>query len=163
MFEIRTAGAGDIQLIRELTFRIWPETYASILSQEQIDFMLEIMYSEKSLTKQMKEEGCYFIIVYDNKEPVGFASFSETAPQKWKLHKIYILTNQQRKGTGRFVIDYILHEIKKQGAESLQLQVNRYNKAKDFYEKLGFRIIETADFDIGNGFFMNDFVMEKKI
>lgn len=163
MFEIRTAGAGDIQLIRELTFRIWPETYASILSQEQIDFMLEIMYSEKSLTKQMKEEGCYFIIVYDNKEPVGFASFSETAPQKWKLHKIYILTNQQGKGTGRFVIDYILHEIKKQGAESLQLQVNRYNKAKDFYEKLGFRIIETADFDIGNGFFMNDFVMEKKI
>ncbi len=163
MFEIRTAGAGDIQLIRELTFRIWPETYASILSQEQIDFMLEIMYSEKSLTKQMKEEGCYFIIVYDNKEPVGFASFSETAPQKWKLHKIYILTNQQGKGTGRFVIDYILHEIKKQGAESLQLQVNRYNKAKDFYEKLGFRVIEMAYFDIGNGFFMNDFVMEKKI
>ena len=163
MFEIRTAGAGDIQLIRELTFRIWPETYASILSQEQIDFMLEIMYSEKSLTKHMKEEGCCFIIVYDNKEPVGFASFSETAPQKWKLHKIYILTNQQGKGTGRFVIDYILHEIKKQGAESLQLQVNRYNKAKDFYEKLGFRIIQMADFDIGNGFFMNDFVMEKNI
>jgi ribosomal protein S18 acetylase RimI-like enzyme len=73
------------------------------------------------------------------------------------------LPSQQGKGTGRFLLDYILKEIKQQGAVSLQLQVNRYNKAKDFYEKLGFTVIEEADFDIGNGFFMNDYVMEKKL
>jgi hypothetical protein len=38
--------------------------------------------------------------------------------------------------------------------------VNRYNKAKDFYEKAGFKIIETVDIEIGNGFYMNDYVME---
>ena len=163
MHNIRIADTKDITLIRKLTFLIWPQTYASVLSQEQIDFMLEMMYSETSLTKQMNEDGCRFIIVYEDKEPVGFASYSETAHKKWKLHKIYILQTQQGKGTGRFLIDYIINEIKNQGGESIQLQVNRYNKAKEFYEKLGFIVIEEADLEIGNGYFMNDFIMEKQI
>lgn len=163
MIEIRKAFLEDINLIRELTFRVWPQTYAATLSQEQIDYMLELMYSEASLTRQMTEEGCNFIIVYENGNPVGFASFSKVETGIWKLHKIYILPNQQGKGTGRLVIDYIINTIKLQAAKALQLQVNRYNKAKDFYEKLGFSVIKIADFDIGNGFFMNDYVMEKKV
>ena len=59
------------------------------------------------------------------------------------------------------MIDYILDEIKQKGAKALELQVHRQNKARNFYEKLGFVIIKEKDFDIGNGFFMNDYVMEK--
>lgn len=162
MFEIRKAFLEDIPLIRELTFRVWPQTYAATLSQEQIDYMLKMMYSKASLTRQMTEDGCSFIIVYENGKPVGFASFSEIETGIWKLHKIYMLPDQQRKGAGRFVIEYIITNIKQKQAKALQLQVNRYNKAKDFYEKLGFIVIKIADFDIGNGFFMNDYVMEKK-
>lgn len=162
MLSIKDARAGNIPLIRELTFKIWPQTYAAILSQKQIDYMLEMMYSESSLKKQM-DEGAQFIFVYDNEEPVGFASFQEIQPSVYKLHKIYILATQQGKGTGRFVIDYIIKEIKQKAATALQLQVNRHNKAKTFYEKLGFTVIEEADFDIGNGYFMNDYVMEKKL
>ncbi len=163
MLNIRTASIGDIQLIRELTFKVWPQTYASILSQEQIDYMLDRMYSEASLNEQMTEDGCQFIFVYDEKEPVGFAAYQEIKPTIWKLHKIYILTTQQGKGTGKFVIDHIMKEIQQQGATALQLQVNRHNKARSFYEKTGFTVIEEADFDIGNGYFMNDYVMEKKL
>ncbi|MFI5133501.1 MAG: GNAT family N-acetyltransferase [Chitinophagales bacterium] len=159
MLKIRNASADDIPLIRELTFKVWPQTYAAILSSQQIDYMLEQMYGESSLQKQMAE-GSEFLIVYDDNEPAGFASFQETAPQVWKLHKIYILSNQQGKGTGKFVLDHIINEIKKKNAKALQLQVNRYNKAKSFYEKLGFVVIEEADFDIGNGYFMNDYVMQ---
>jgi len=163
MFEIKNASLEDIPLIRELTFRVWPQTYAATLSQEQIDYMLEMMYSEGSLTKQMTEDGCHFILVFENGNPVGFASFSEVETGIWKLHKIYVLPNQQGKGTGRFTIDYIITTIKQQGAVALQLQVNRYNKAKEFYEKLRFAVIKIADFDIGNGYFMNDYVMEKDL
>ena len=162
MLSIRKAGNADIPLIRELTFKVWPQTYAAIISKEQIDFMLEMMYSETSLQQQMND-GCQFIIVYNESEPVGFASYQETRPSIFKLHKIYVLLSQQRKGTGRFVIYYIITNIEQWGATALQLQVNRHNKAKDFYEKLGFIVIEEADFDIGNGFFMNDYVMEKKL
>ena len=163
MFEIKKAGTDDIALIRELTFRVWPQTYASILSQEQIDYMLEMMYSESSLKNQMTEDGCRFIIVYENGNPVGFASYSEEETQRWKLNKIYVLQNQQGKGTGKYMINYIIEEIKKQNANSLYLQVNRYNNAKSFYEKLGFAEIDFINLDIGNGYFMNDYVMEKKL
>ena len=163
MLYVTKATAADIPLIRQLTFAIWPQTYSSIISKEQIDFMLEQMYNPAILQKQIEEDGCTFIIVHDDKEPVAFASYNETEPQLWKLNKIYILTSQQGKGTGKFIINYIVDEIKAKHAKYLQLQVNRQNKAKDFYEKLGFKIIKTADFDIGNGYFMNDYVMSYEL
>jgi ribosomal protein S18 acetylase RimI-like enzyme len=163
LLSIKNTSVDDIPLIRELTFNVWPQTYASILSQQKIDYMLEMMYSESSLKKQMMEDRCQFIFAYDETEPVGFASYQEISPTTWKLHKIYILPTQQGKGTGKFVIDHIIKEIQQQGATALQLQVNRHNKARSFYEKIGFTVIEEADFDIGNGFFMNDYVMEKKL
>lgn len=161
MYNIRKATIVDIPLIRELTFNVWPQTYAAIISAQQIEFMLEMMYSEASLKKQMNE-GAQFIIVYDESEPVGFASYQKVSPTIFKLHKIYVLLSQQGKGTGRLMIAYIIENIGQTGATSLQLQVNRENKAKKFYEKLGFTVIEEADFDIGNGYFMNDYIMEKK-
>ena len=163
MFEIKTATAEDIPLIRELTFRVWPQTYQSILSPAQIDYMLDMMYSVSSLQKQINEQGCNFIVVYENGNPVGFASYSEEEPKRWKLNKIYILQNQQGKGTGRFVIDYIIDKIKKQKATSLFLQVNKNNNAKTFYERLGFTEVDFISLDIGNGYFMNDYIMEKDL
>ena len=162
MLKIRNASIKDIPLIQELTYQVWPQTYAPILSNEQIEYMLEMMYSDTSLQQQMVD-GARFLIAYEDKVPVGFAAFQEIKPTLFKLHKIYVLGTRQGKGTGRFMINHIIEEIRKQGASTLQLQVNRHNKAKDFYELLGFTIIEEADFDIGNGYFMNDYVMEKKI
>ncbi|MBK5269895.1 MAG: GNAT family N-acetyltransferase, partial [Bacteroidia bacterium] len=152
MLKVRNAFIEDIPLIRELTFKVWPQNYAALLSPEQISYMLEMMYSESSLLQQMKK-GSQFIIVYDDKGPNGFAAYFKITPFVYKLDKIYILPSQQGKGTGRFVIDYILDEIKSKGATALRLQVKRDNKARYFYEKLGFNIIEEIDFDIGNGFF----------
>ena len=120
------------------------------------------MYSESSLKKQMTD-GSQFIFVYDEEEPVGFAAYQEIEPKRWKLHKIYVLMTQQGKGTGKFMIDHIIDEISKQNGVSLELQVNINNKAKSFYEKLGFGVRETINLDIGNGFFMNDYIMEKKL
>lgn len=160
MFVIRKATVKDIPLIRQLTFAIWPQTYTQLLTKEQIEYMLQLIYSETSLQKQMEIDGCTFIIIYEDNKPVAFASYSQTKPQVWKLNKIYVLATQQGKGTGKFIINFIVEEIKQQNAKALQLQVKRDNPAQDFYKKLGFTIIETADFDIGNGYFMKDYVME---
>lgn len=162
MFKIRHTTEKDIPLIRELTFKVWPQTYAPILSTDQINYMLEMMYSEASLQKQIKE-GSQFIIIDDEIEPVGFAAYQPVENNVYKLHKIYVLPSQQGKGTGKYLLSYIINEIQQKGATALQLQVNRHNKAKDFYQKLGFKVIKEADFDIGNGYFMNDYIMEKKI
>lgn len=160
---VRKASIEDIPLIRELTFKVWPQTYAQLLTQEQIDYMLKLMYSEASLQKQIEADGITFIIINDEHTPVAFAAYNEVKPTIWKLHKIYILQSQQGKGTGRFIIDYIITKIKALNATALQLQVKRDNPAQYFYKKLGFEIIETADFDIGNGYFMKDYIMELAI
>lgn len=162
MFSIRNAGTSDISLIRELTYQVWPQTYSGILSAAQIDYMLEMMYSEASLKQQM-ESGARFIIVLENEIPVGFASYQEMEPALYKLHKLYVLPSQQGKGTGRFMIDHITGVIKAAGANTLHLQVNRNNKAKNFYEKLGFTAIKEINLDIGNGYVMDDYIMELKL
>lgn len=162
MRKVLNATTGDIALIRKLTFQVWPQTYAAIISSEQIEYMLNLMYSEASLEKQM-EDGAQFLVIYDDNEPVGFASVIEKGPAIFKLDKIYILPSQQGKGTGKFLLDHIIAELKNKQATALQLQVNRFNKAKSFYENLGFVVLYESDFDIGNGYFMNDYVMEKRL
>jgi len=162
VLKIRKASITDIPLIRDLTFRIWPQTYTGLLTPEQIEYMLGMMYSESSLEKQMNS-GSQFIFVYDDEEPVGFAAYFSKELSIYKLDKIYILPSQQGKGTGRFVIDYIVDELKKKEASALQLQVKRDNKARFFYEKLGFKILHEINVDIGNGYFKNDYLMEKKL
>ncbi len=160
---IRNALIDDISLIRELTFKVWPQTYSSIISKEQIDYMMEMMYSETSMIKQFKE-GCQYVIVYENNDAIGFASYIKKGNSVYHLDKLYILQNQQGKGTGKFVIDHIVEQIKTAGGSALQLRVNRNNiSARNFYEKKEFKVIEEADFEIGNGYFMNDYVMEKII
>ena len=162
MFTVKKATPKDIPLLRELCYKVWPQTYGTILSQDRIDYMLEYMYSAASLKKQM-DDGSQFIFVYDDEEPVGYAAYLSKGHGVYKLDKIYVLPSQQGKGTGRFVIDYIIDEIKREGATALQLQVNRNNKAKSFYEKLGFVVIDYREFDIGHGHVMDDYVMEKSL
>jgi len=161
-FNIRSATTEDIELIRELTFQVWPQTYTKILSPQQIDYMLDMMYSPQSLQQQM-ESGAQFIIVYEMEKPVGFASYQEIKPALYKLHKLYVLPSQQGKGTGRLLVEYICTAITGKKATALQLQVNRNNNAKIFYEKLGFAVVEEIDLDIGGGFIMDDYIMEKKL
>jgi ribosomal protein S18 acetylase RimI-like enzyme len=164
MISFKKAGIADIDTIRALAFKIWPPTYTAILSPPQMEYMLNMMYSKTSLQKQIEQQQHTFILIYHNKKPAGFASYSlnkNFIKSSYTLHKIYVLPQQQGVGLGKKIIEYIINDIILLGAKTIELNVNRNNKAKGFYEKLGFRIIKEEDIDIGNGYFMNDFVMEK--
>lgn len=158
---VTKVGTEAIPIIQNLANIVWPVTYGEIISPQQLDHMMELIYSKTSLQKQI-EKGQQFIIAYNGTLAVAFASYAprENAPHIYKLHKIYILPNQQGKGIGRLLINYITSDIAP--ASTLQLNVNRHNKALHFYEKNGFKIIGEEDIDIGNGFYMNDYVMELK-
>ena len=106
------------------------------------------------------QNDCQFLILFEEYIPIGFASFQKIENNTFKLHKIYILPDQQKKGSGRFFLEHILLHVRKENGKALQLQVNRFNNAKLFYERMGFTVIKEADFEIGNGYFMNDYVME---
>jgi len=159
--EIRDGDTEDIPVIGYLAQNIWPVAYKEILTKDQLDYMLNYIYSPKSLLQQMTEQNHKFLIAELDEEPVGFASFSKIIePDIYKLHKLYVRTDIQGKGLGKALLEEVINHI--MPASALHLNVNRFNKARFFYEKLGFRILKEEDVDIGNGYFMIDYVMEKK-
>ena len=161
---IRFADIGDLNTIGFLIQQIWPGTYKDILSGAQLRYMMKLFYSPGSLKNQMVDKKHVFILIEQEDNPVGFASYSFIKkPGICKLHKIYVLPNQQGKGLGKTIIDFIVNDIRPQNATALHLNVNRNNKAKNFYERLGFAVIKEEDIDIGNHYFMNDYVMEKTL
>lgn len=158
---IKSAEYKDLQIVHELANKIWPSAYGDILASDQLDYMLWQIYSLSSLQNQFENLHHNFIIAFDERVPIGFASFSPKENNNiYKLHKIYVLPQQQGTGIGKLLLNHIIGLIKKSHASTLELNVNRYNKARLFYEKLGFKIIAEEDIDIGNGYFMNDYIMQ---
>lgn len=164
MIVLRKAKEADIQIITDLAERIWPQTYSDYISEEQLRYMLDLMYGKAELLSQL-QKGYHFIIADGGKEDVGFACLSLTEPETatYKLHKLYVLPEMHGKGVGKILINEVKNIAVRRGGKFLQLNVNRNNKAADFYKKIGFYIKETVDVNIGNGFFMNDYVMELEI
>lgn len=161
--EIRLADTDDISTIGYLAQQIWPVAYKEILSPEQLEYMLKLMYSPEALKEQMNMQH-RFLIAELAGNPVGFASYSSINDEgAYRLHKLYVLPEFHGKGLGTALLDFITEEIISHGATTLRLNMNRNNKAKNFYERTGFLIIKEEDIDIGNNYFMNDYVMEKRL
>ncbi len=159
---IRQATLADVGIIRELALATWPVAYAEILSPAQLDYMLQLIYSSEALTLQMQEKNHRFILLYEDEQPVGFASYAAkdvNQPHIFRLHKIYVLPTQQGKGSGQQLIDYVVRQAQSAGAAQLELNVNRNNPSVHFYQNKGFKILHEEDIDIGDGYFMNDYVM----
>jgi ribosomal protein S18 acetylase RimI-like enzyme len=158
------ASKEQLPIVRELAFIIWPDTFENILSSEQIEYMLDMMYSIESLEKQL-ENNKVFLLAEDENRFVGFTSYELNFDNNGmtKIHKLYVLPETQGKGVGRQLIDYIAEIALANQNNTLHLTVNKNNKATDFYLKTGFEITEEVVFDIGNGYVMDDYIMEKKL
>ena len=159
---ITRAGLSDRAFIRSVSERTWPSTYGHIISQEQIDFMLDWMYSDAALEKQMNT-GCEFYIAskkndHGDIDAIGFCSVSPEEGAH-KLNKLYVLPAAQGTGAGKALLKKAIDVAKAAGSTSLFLQVNKQNTAYTFYLKKGFIKELEFKFDIGNGFYMDDYVM----
>ncbi|MBR4997488.1 MAG: GNAT family N-acetyltransferase [Bacteroidaceae bacterium] len=161
MIEIRKATEADIPLIRELAGVVFPDTYKDILSPEQVDYMMQWMYSAESLHTQMTKEGhIYYLASYEG-DAVGYLSIQPEGEGVFHLQKLYVLASHQGLHLGRRLFEYAIKAIKKlhPGPCQMRLNVNRANKALTFYEKMGMTKIDEGDFPIGNGYYMNDYIM----
>ncbi len=161
MITLKKAKEEDIEIIQEIAKNTWPSTYLHIIGQEQIDYMLDMMYSRGALLKQFME-GHTFLIAEENEIQYGFAGYSIVDEENriYKLHKLYVLPSAHGKGVGKLLTNEVFQQVRDAGGHALQLNVNKHNKAKDFYLKAGFTIKESVKLDIGGGYFMDDYVME---
>jgi GNAT superfamily N-acetyltransferase len=164
MYLIRQATINEVETIRDIADKTWQAAYSSILEQEQLTFMLAEIYSSEKLTGQIKNNIQTYLLLIEDDKPVAFAAFSprEENPEIYKLHKLYCLPETQGKGYGKVLINAVAARTLAAGKRTLELNVNRYNKAKDFYERMGFSVVYQEDIPIGP-YWMNDYVMRKEL
>ncbi|HWZ16575.1 MAG TPA: GNAT family N-acetyltransferase [Mucilaginibacter sp.] len=171
MYFIRTATPDDVEIIRSIAEKTWWPAYSPILEKEQIAFMLGKIYSVEHISSQLKNNTQTYLLLFEVASPgggddkaVAFAGYSprEEDPEVYKLHKLYCLPETQGKGYGKILINEVISKTLQAGKHTLDLNVNRYNKAKSFYEKMGFAIVYEEDVPIGK-YWMNDYVMRKEL
>ena len=165
MKAIRKATLNDIPLIRKMAEEVFPETYKDIITKEQSAYMMNMMYSEESLRRQMTEEGHTYLLLSVDDDVAGYVSVQPIEDDLYELQKIYVLPHFHGQHLGRTLFDAAVSLVKSWHPAPCRifLHVNRYNKAKGFYEHLGMRVTKQGDYDIGNSYFMNDYIMEKNI
>ena len=159
-FDIRFLKAQRFQLsiIQNLAYTIWPISFKDILVQSQIDYMLNWMYSKSKLEENFGNGDDFYLLEIDNNFS-GYMHIEYVSTEKVKIQKLYILPSLHGHGFGKFMLNELLVSLKETYYKKLELQVNRNNKAVHFYLNFGFEIVESKDFEIGNGYFMNDYIM----
>jgi len=159
---IRKATQHDLPIIQNIAYQTWPSAYSNILTPDSLNYMLNYFYSDDALQQQMQNGQEFFIAEMDDKA-VGFAAISKYEESIYKLNKLYVLPDIQKSGTGKALMDHVIEIIRSYNATQLVLNVNRYNPAKSFYERLGFTVMKEEDVDLGDGIVQEDYVMIMKI
>jgi ribosomal protein S18 acetylase RimI-like enzyme len=161
MFIIRQATEADVQVIIDLAEKTWWPAYSTILSPQQIRYMLDTIYAAETLRAHIESGSQIFLMLVDEHGPQAFASYSASDQEQntYKLHKLYVAPSNQKSGYGRALVQQVMRRVSENGIEILELNVNRHNSARRFYESIGFRIIREEDISIGP-YWMNDYVMQ---
>lgn len=163
---IKRAGKDDLHTIHEMAEVVFRETYKTILSPEQMDYMMDWMYSLTNLEKQVALGHTYYI-AWNGVEPQGYVSVRKDSmdadgTEVWHLEKIYVMPSAQGKGLGLRLLERAKQHVRDNKSvlkARIELNVNRNNPAVGFYRRQGLIILRQGDFPIGNGFYMNDYIM----
>ncbi|NMH86096.1 GNAT family N-acetyltransferase [Flavivirga algicola] len=148
--------------IARLADVIWREHYIPIIGKAQVDYMLDKYQSETAIEKQIAEGYEYFMMTYKN-IPVGYISIKKEFESLF-LSKIYILSSYRGKGVGKTTMSFIEKKARNYQLKNIRLTVNIHNtNSIKAYETLGFVKIGSLVTDIGHGFVMDDYEMEKTI
>ena len=161
MTSFKKATENDIELIRNLAEKSWNSAYVGIISQEQIDYMLSEMYSVEEISSQMKNANYHYFLIFNESVPAGFIGFENHYEENTtKLHRVYLIPEMKGKGLGKAAIQLLKDEVSTTSDDRIILTVNKANNAKNVYEAQGFKVYDELVLDIGNGFVMDDYLME---
>lgn len=160
MIEFVEVKLNDISKLAELTSEIWHEYWTCILSNEQIDYMVDKFQSEFAIRNQITNENyTYLYIMYDS-EKAGYIGLSNKKDYLF-LSKLYIKKEFRHIGLGTKTFEFIKQFAQKNRYKKIQLTVNKYNKNTiNAYVKWGFETIDSVVTDIGNNFVMDDYIMQ---
>ena len=156
----RAESETQVQLVASLAHTIWNEHYVPIIGQDQVNYMVANFQSAGAMAKQIKIEGYEYYIIRHLSEPAGYISIKLTNNELF-LSKFYIVKEKRGTGLGKEGLKFICDRARTLGANSIKLTVNKYNtNSIKAYEKMGFINVGSVVADIGEGYVMDDYVMQ---
>ena len=163
---IKKASEENLKTIHDMAQVVFRHTDKEILSPEQMEYMMDMMYSMPNLLIQLKE-GHHYYIAYEDQTPCGYVSVQHEGAdgegvEVFHLHKIYVMPDAQGKGIGIGLFNRAVEHVKDACAGKsarIELNVNKFNKSVEFYKHIGMRVLLEEDFPIGNGFYKTDYIM----
>ncbi len=142
---------------------IWREYYISIITMDQIDYMIGKFQSAPAVQDQIEHQGYHYYVMHHDGGTAGYLSVKEEEGKLF-LSKFYVCKEHRGKGYASQAMSFLEELCRERGLSHIWLTVNRHNESSiGVYRKKGFRVIREQVADIGNGFVMDDFVMEKEI
>lgn len=160
---IRRIGENELPVVRKLGQEIWRQCYPGIISTEQIEYMLAIWYQPEAMAREMQARGTWFALIEaEGRGPVGYLSFERYPEEVLFINKLYLKPEMHGMGAGGAALHWIAERALELGCRKLQLRVNKQNApAIRAYQRAGFYFLDDVCSDIGSGFVMDDFRMEK--
>ncbi|MEZ5275819.1 MAG: GNAT family N-acetyltransferase [Opitutaceae bacterium] len=161
---IRYARRDELPALAALARRVWKIHYPGIITEGQIDYMLARGYAIPTLEAEL-EAGIAFPLLWSDGNLIGLASFGPGGRQaEAKLHKLYLDPDFHGHGLGQKLLSWIEAEAVGRGFNRIVLQVNKQNtKAIAAYRRRGFTVRTSLVVDIGGGYLMDDYLMEKDL
>ena len=158
----------QIDVVAGLAHEIWYEYYVPLIGRAQVDYMVSKFQSSAAIGQQLRQAYEYFLIksgmTQPDAHPIGYCALQpQPADGSLFVSKLYLLRDARGGGTGRVCMEFIEQLARRRGLKLLWLTVNKGNPAVKAYERLGFRIAANLVMDIGGGFVMDDFRMEKPL
>ncbi len=162
MLTLKKAEKEDLETVADLAKEIWHEHYDGLLGTSQVDYMLQQFQSVPALSAQL-EEGYFYKLMLKDGKPVGFYG-AKPEKERMFLSKLYLRAEERGKGYARIAFDDLCAIARAQGKSSVYLTVNKQNAGSiAVYRKFGFVMIEEVKTEIGQGYFMDDYIMETKL
>jgi diamine N-acetyltransferase len=156
------ADSGErIRQIATLAREIWYEYYVPLIGRAQVDYMLAKFQSIEAMQEQIRNGYEYFMAQCGDRLVGYLAVQPDVALKRLFISKLYVHKSSRGSGTGRACMEFIEQLARRRGLPLLWLTVNKGNNSVKAYERLGFHIAEEIVIDIGNGFVMDDYRMEK--
>lgn len=157
--------AVDFPVLAELAAGIWRTHYTPIIGEEQVEYMLKGRYTPERLAAYLGASDRWLRVLRVQGKPAGYCSYALGPPEaEMKLQELYLHESRRGSGLGGFLLRHVEAEALRHGRRTLWLTVNRHNRGSiDFYRRSGYTVREEKRFDIGQGFVMDDYVMEKAL
>jgi diamine N-acetyltransferase len=149
--------------VARMAHEVWNEYYVPIIGRAQVDYMVAKFQTVEAMQSQI-DSGYEYFQIQQAGEIIGYAAIRHDASDaRLFISKLYVLAAHRKSGAGRKCLELIEHMAQDRGATHLWLTVNKGNPSVRAYERLGFRIVESMVMDIGGGYVMDDYRMEKPV